>query len=269
MEKIVYNIIEIISEVTSGANKPFIAIGVNEDGEEKNLVIKIKASERMNSVAFIKEFYGSHIALELGLSTPIPIIANISTELCNAYKNTEYYNRLSKSLGLNFATEYLPNIEIYGSFTQNKSKSIIDKMLKVYYFDLLIQNVDRTFINGKPNLFTISNDLYIIDHELGFSFLDVIIGRVPSKPFEFNAQDKIMTENHIFYKQLKGKNLNFSILAKILNPINSEFWQKLRHLTPIDWLNENDIEINKIIDHIDTIKANNNLFIENIKKILT
>jgi len=143
---------------------------------------------------------------------------------------------------------------------------LYDQALKIFYFDLLIQNPDRTTVHGKPNLFTTGLDLWVLDHELAFSFLDLIVGRLPTEPWEFNDSDRNMIEHHILFNQLKGKKLDFSILDGFLDPINDTFWVDLGKIIPKEWLN---LDFDNISKHINAIRENQTLFINQIKMRLS
>jgi len=131
---------------------------------------------------------------------------------------------------------------------------------------LVIQNPDRTIKNGKPNLFTSGKSFWILDHEIAFSFLFPIIGRPKTNPWELTDFDKNMIENHVLYKKLKGKSLNFDILDNYLDSLNEDFWLNLSRIAPSEWVSE---DFDKIAEHVSSIRENQSLFINQVKLILS
>jgi len=70
---------------------------------------------------------------------------------------------------------------------------------EVFSFDSLVQNPDRRFNN--PNLLTRGNEIFVLDHELAFSFLLDILASV--EPWRLEGQRYL--SDHVFYRALKSK----------------------------------------------------------------
>lgn len=75
-----------------------------------------------------------------------------------------------------------------------------------------------------------------------------------------------MIENHILFRKLKGKKLNFSTLDNFLDVINDTFWVNLSKIVPAEWL---DDDFQRISDHINSIRENQELFVNQIKILLS
>ena len=138
--------------------------------------------------------------------------------------------------------------------------------MKIFAFDLAIQNPDRTKVYGKPNLFTTGTDLWVLDHEIAFSFLVPLIGRPSTNPWQIHANDMQMVENHVLYDKLKPKKLDFAVLEGFLDDIDDEFWDIVGEDLPNEWASD---ELQKIKTHITAIKDNQEEFIKQIKAILS
>jgi hypothetical protein len=84
----------------------------------------------------------------------------------------------------------------------------------IFAFDLIIQNPDRR--KDKPNLLRKGDELFIIDHEMAFSFLYALT------PDEYPWLGKGMNyvKEHIFYSGLKGRALSWDRLQGALEAID-------------------------------------------------
>ena len=172
-----------IQTLGSGTNKPILVRAVNDAGFKDDVVVKLMDSERMNPTAAMKELVGSLLAAELNLNTPIPYLSEITKEFINSQLGQPEYTRLQNSEGINFSTKNIRGLVEFGPF-EDLAASLRNEALKIFYFDLLIQNPDRTILHGKPNLFTTGSDLWVLDHEIAFSFLGPLIGRPPTEPWD-------------------------------------------------------------------------------------
>lgn len=142
-----------IQTLGTGTNKPILVRAINRFlGNKDDIVIKLMDSERMGPNAAMKELAASFIALELGLNTPTPCLAEINDIFINSQLGNSEYTRVKNSVGLNFATKNIVGLEQFGPF-DILNQNLYDEALKIFYFDLMIQNPDRTTVHGKPNLF--------------------------------------------------------------------------------------------------------------------
>jgi hypothetical protein len=153
-----------------------------------------------------------------GLSCPRPAIILLEEDLAAVVLSTlSGDDRKTKivrdsSVGLNFGTQFLVNLAVW-PVDKAVPGPLQDAAVKVYAFDALIQNPDRTFNN--PNLGSRNDDLFVFDHELAFSFLLSIF---PSRtPWKLATEDYL--ERHVF--------------ARALNhvPFSSDFLQRLSDLS--------------------------------------
>ncbi len=219
----------------------------------------------MNSDAFLRELVASRLAKALSLMTPEPCLAVIVEEFAESQHGSALYQRLLSSIGTHFSTHYIPGLQLFGKYDRLTPKQY-DGALKIFIFDLLIQNPDRTIVHGKPNLFTTGADLWILDHELAFSFLLPIVGRPQTEPWQIHASDINMIQNHVLYAKLKGKKLNFAILEDFLNPLQNEWWEDLRGEIPDDW---HSAQFEQIRAHVLAVRDNQKTFLAQVKNLLS
>jgi len=248
----------------SGTNKPVVCRAVNHEGNKEDIVIKLLSGERMDFNAFQREYLASRLAGHLLINTPEPYVAVITDVFVESQQGEPQYLNLQVSKGKNFSTKYIQGLELVGPVDKLRKQQLNDA-LKIFAFDIMIQNPDRTVVFGKPNLFTTGSDLWVLDHEIAFSFLVPLIGRPATDPWIIHPIDMQMIQNHVLYSKLKGKNLDFSILDNFLDKINDDFWENVENNLPIEW---KSVEFEQIKTHITAIKNNQNDFVNQIKSIL-
>ncbi|MBK8635808.1 MAG: hypothetical protein KA767_04310 [Saprospiraceae bacterium] len=250
----------------TGTNKPILVFAIDFEGNRKVVVVKLLKSERMGVEAFLRETMATLIGQKMGISMPDLALVEITNDFTQVMvQNNDEYQRVYESTGLNFGCNFIANLQQL-SLLDNLKNSQVNDALKIFYFDVMIQNADRTIEGGKPNLFFRDDHLYILDHELAFSFLFPIIGRQPTDSWIINDFDKIMIENHILFSKLKNKVKDFSCLDDILVPLTSDFWKEAESAIPDDWLSK---DFEKIREHVVAIKENSAAFLEQIITLLS
>jgi hypothetical protein len=112
--------------------------------------------------------------------------------------------------------------------------------MNVFAFDALIQNPDRRFDN--PNLLVSGDDVYVYDHESGFSFLLAI---APNRtPWTLDVEDYLDT--HVFFRGLKGRPHDTMGAADFVSRLKSLTDDTLRRITsdiPERWRENGSTEI--------------------------
>lgn len=213
-----------------------------QTGHKGEYVVKLKGSDQMWQGSSLHEILGAYIALELDFQIPEPVIVNISEDFVDTMRHRhDNFTIASGSLGYNFGSalqdayqEMIPG--------QSISKELRGKLLDLFALDVLIGNTDRRI--DKPNFLTNGKDLLIYDHELAFSFTQVLpFARNPT-PWLILPADMDWLLKNFCYQLLKGNNYDFSNFAARLAVLEEGFWQKADQVIPAEWKNE----------HFDTIK---------------
>lgn len=252
-------------ELGNSSNKPMLTTCINvTSGAKEDIVIKLLASERMSADACMKECIASLMAHALGIKTPRPVLALIEDVFIKSRIGYGDYNRYLTSKGTNFGTQLLLGHEEIYPLYQLPSQMRLEA-LKIFAFDLLIQNIDRTLPPGKPNLFTDHSHLCVLDHELAFAFLDLLIP-LKEKPWQFGAESLTWIKSHIVYSNLKHKQLDYSVLNGMLTPFNEQYWHEIRRILPTAW--QNDERLRKIEVHVTEVRDHESEFIQGIQNIL-
>lgn len=119
----------------------------------------------------VRELIGSLMAQELGLMTPMPAIIEVDPAIAEliSHKDSAVAEIVRRSGGLNFGSQVL--VGGYGVWPINKSvpAALRQSVSEIFAFDALVQNPDRRVDN--QNLLCKGDEIFLIDHELAFSFL--------------------------------------------------------------------------------------------------
>lgn len=151
----------------SGANKPLLITGVDENGRKGDYVLKFIGAERMSNEASMRELLAALIAIQMGIKVVTPVVILVSPEFVELIDEQDTLQIARKSLGYNYGSEYLrthttilPSQELITQLTQAQT---------IFAFDITIQNPDRN--SEKPNMITNGTEIVIYDHECAFSFV--------------------------------------------------------------------------------------------------
>ena len=226
-------------------------------GQKEEYVVKLKSSLDRRDRGLICELVSSLIARFIGLNTPSIALVSIDAQMASLI-DVIPKDKIRSSIGLNLGSKLfsggylnLPNDYPLSIHLEQAAAEIIT-------FDALIQNPDRR--SGKPNMFIKGNEIYIFDHELAFSFLEVIGKR--GNPWE-QAAFSSCVRGHFFYRQLKGRTLILERIAQGIKSMGNDFLLDVQAIIPEEWKDEN---INKIFDHLKAIVKNADRFIEGVRR---
>ena len=235
----------------------------HQSGLKGEYVVKLKGSDQMWQGSSLNEILGAFIAFELDLQIPEPVIVNISQDfVTNMGDRHDNFTIASGSMGYNFGTalqegyqEMMPG--------QSITKELRSKLLDLFAFDVLIGNTDRRI--DKPNFLTNGKDLLIYDHELAFSFIQILPFARNPDPWLILPADMDWLTRNFCYQQLRGNNYNFSNFTGRLSVLGDGFWKKAKAVIPPEWKNENfDI----IKDYLTKVVEHRNQFATELNRVL-
>jgi hypothetical protein len=255
-------------EASNGTTAPIVIRGIEETthDESTEYFLKPVAAPRMSVNACLFELLAAFMAKQIELNVAEPVLINVSADFANLCRGKNYFQKVNNSVGINFGTKnfgggfytWLPEMPL--------PKNQQEEALKIFVFDLLIQNADRG--HQKANLNTNGKELKIFDHELAFSYT-ALIGLPATEAWKLdeNGVDKYLTKGHLFYKYLKGKfDLPIDETIDSLKAINGDFWNVAKTLIPTQWVTDN---FQKIKAHTQNVIANLDNFTNEIKRILS
>ncbi|MBI5100037.1 MAG: hypothetical protein HZB30_12475 [Nitrospirae bacterium] len=244
----------------SGRTRPCLFMCEDENSELYDYyVVKLKAGIDSRETGLASELIASQLAMFLDIPTPEPAIIRVDPAITEVIGDTELATKITESAGLNFGSKF-----ITGGFKTWPIGEAIPLSLKqlaceIFAFDALIQNPDRKA--DKPNILWKGEDLYIIDHETGFSFVYAL----PStdKPWQLTHLDFL--KKHLFYQNLKGQKVNLDRFTGALEALSTQKMDSMVLNIPDEWKNAN---VSKIDEHINEVRNNLNEFIDEVRRVL-
>ncbi len=246
-------------EMISGRTKPCVVtcagggLGISEQ------VIKLRAAVNFNETGLTCELVSALLAKKLGLSIPDPSIILVSSEFAEAISIPSVSKTMQASVGLNFGSTLITG----GPFTWPVDKSLTpaleEKAAEIIAFDAMIQNPDRRV--DKPNVLWKGQEIYIIDHEMAFSFLH-ILGPAP-QPYTPEAFAPFL-RNHLFYRPLKGKDLKLDRFIAAMKLIKQNDIESIFKTLPTAWKNETTP---KIKAHLLSLLEQSSVFIDSVRRV--
>jgi hypothetical protein len=203
----------------------------------------------------LSELFASRLASHFGILVPEPVLVEISPSFSDlvAQRQSSIADKIRNSVGLNFGSELL-----IGATTWPIDKAVPESMrqaaLNVFAFDALIQNPDRRFDN--PNLLVGGDNVYVYDHESGFSFL-LAIG--PSRtPWTLDGEEYL--DAHVFFSKLKGRlhdGLDLSDFITRLKSLTDNALQRITSDIPEGWMENGSVEI---LSHLRQLRSHADAF---------
>ncbi len=240
----------------TGTTEPMKIRGVDiETGERGQFVVKFYNSSRMSAKSSCRELLGAWMARELDIKVIEPVIVNINEDFVNTISGERGYHSALKSIGLNFGSVYEAGYMelVKGNF--RLEKHLLDQAKMIFVFDMFIANADRGA--GKPNVITNSDSFLVFDHELAFSFADLLSFARNQEPWVISTSEKELYETHLFYPYLRRSNIDFSEQTERLSRINTRFWDRVNQFVPDEWRTE---ELADIKAHTGKIVENRSIF---------
>ncbi len=257
-----------LDEASSGTTAPVIIRGIDEKtGDESGeYYLKPLAAPRMSAKASMFELLGAFMAKQLDLNVAEPVLINVSEAFAELCRGKSYYKKIAESIGINFGT-----INFGGGFYTWLPETSLPfnleaEALRIFVFDMLVQNADRG--HQKENLNTNGKELKIFDHELAFSYTDLIgLSSKAEWLLDENGLEKDLIFKHLFHKHLKGINtLPIDDAVDQLKQLDNEFWKTAEKLIPSEWKDE---RFKKIKEHTSAVVKNAKNFKIEIRRILS
>lgn len=248
----------------TGTTEPMGIWGVDtETGERGQYVVKFIGSSRMSVKSSCRELLGCWIAKQLDIDVVEPVIVNISEDFVTTFSGQKGYQSALKSIGLNFGSVYEVGYVNFPNTYFSLNSSLLEQAKMIFMFDMLIGNADRGA--AKPNVMCDGKKFLIFDHELAFSFADILPFLRNKTPWILGETEKEMYTTHYFYQFLRRQQIDFTSFTDKLVILNNDFWNKALSLIPTAWKSK---ELSDIKSHFDLVIKNRHSFSEQLIKIL-
>jgi hypothetical protein len=206
------------------------------------------------------ELICSLLAQELSLMTPMPAIVEVDPAIAELIgrKDADVAKIIRRSGGLNFGSQVL--VGGYGVFPIGKFIPVSVKTLaaEIFAFDALVQNPDRRVDN--QNVLWRGAEIFIIDHELAFSFLYHI--GPPTSPWRLDGKPFDFLKDHVFYKDLKGQEADLDRFQGAIEAVSDDDLAELIDQTPPAWDNGN---VARISGHLKSLRDHAAEFVKQVK----
>lgn len=244
----------------SGRTKPPIFQCENLQGNNiGQFTVKLSGIET-GVTGLVCELICSLVAEELGLMTPVPAVVEIDPAIAElvSQKDSDVAEIIRRSGGLNFGSQVL--VGGYGVFPINKSipASVRPLATDIFAFDALVKNPDRRINN--QNLLWKGDEIFLIDHEMAFSFL-YHIGS-PTDPWRLEGAAGDFLNDHVFYKELKGQEIDLDRFQGALEAISDGDLAEAFDQIPRAWENDN---VSRVSSHLKSVRDHSAEFVKQIK----
>ncbi len=239
-------------EKLSGFSSPLLVQCGDGFGAKKRRDIVLKFTNKIFSreLGRTAEFVAHAIAVSLGVKIPRCCGVSVSNDVLSVARDSDVFrSRLGES-GLHWGSEYLLGSTVYRSGVVTDSDFMGRELVRIWAFDLLIQNFDRQADN--PNLLFSGGELYVIDHERAFRKVFS-----PEADISFHWQHALVSDIDIniftsecfrgFVNEFASK---WSVIKKwILDNI------------PVQW-NGADSGLGEIVKYLDSVAADPDSFLK-------
>jgi hypothetical protein len=244
----------------AGRTKPCLFFCSNDPGDmDGEYVVKLKAGIDKKETGLAFELIASQLARFLNIKSPDPAIIRIDAEIGRLIDNTELATKIMESVGLNFGSKFITGGFSTWPIGMEVPSTLMQSATEIFAFDALIQNPDRRV--EKPNILWKGDELYIIDHEMSFSFVYDIFPSL--SPWKINSFSFL--KGHLFYRSLQRKTLNLDRFHTALKTLSDETIETLLLNIPQEWNND---KIFLIAQHLKIMLEHIDEFIEEIRRFL-
>lgn len=246
--------------MVSGRTKPCLFLCEDaESGAVGEYVVKLKAGLETGENGLAAELVASQLATVLDMQTPEIAIINVDPLLAEAVSDHSLARKIKESAGLNFGSKVLTGGFDTWPVGKPIPSSLFQDATDIFAFDAMIQNPDRR--DDKPNILWKADQLSIIDHEMGFSFVYAIGPQ--ADPWKISSLGWL--SKHLFYRHLKGRTISFDRFAGALETISEGIIDGIMSGIPQEWQSDT---MGKIQNHIMQISTHANEFIDEVRRTL-
>lgn len=244
--------------MTSGRTTPVLLACEDEWGNAAgDYVVKLRGGMETGQRGLLCELVASELASYFGLKRPEPAVVMLDQGFAELVILVEpnAARRLRESIGMNFGSRHLTDVTIW-PIGRPMPDAMMKAAVEVFAFDCLIDNYDRRFNN--PNLLARGDEVFVFDHEVAFSFLYAVTKN--SKPWQ--VTNRVLRE-HVFYLNLKGKDLELDqFVARLANLGEAEL-RGLAGQIPEEWRTE---DLSRISARLTVIRDHALEFMEEIRR---
>lgn len=248
----------------NGRNKACFLTCVDLSGQQFDVIAKIESMCEQGIGTLIRESMSSFLAVDLGLPIPEPVLVEFPASFSAGPGHQAYDDALRKGSRLAFGCRKLPSGFRIFAQAEPLEEHLIQSAAEIFVFDTLIANGDRAPV--RPNCLTTGSEIAIIDHDLAFLMHAILFWKAP---WEFGGAEYLsQTDKHIFWSQVRQKNLSFDRLKDALLNISDERLNEYKMSIPDDWMSRGSEIVEQIISHIRSLRENADRAFDEVQRVL-
>lgn len=237
----------------TGRNRPCRFSCVNDNNYSQDYIVKFFGAIGSQIIC---EYMAALVGKRLGINVPDMAVVHIDPRTADFIGDETARDQLKKHNGPHFGSRDVgPGVAIVNPGYSLTSEAL-EQAIDIFAFDMFIQNTDRSAIGvaGNPNVLFRGNELFPIDHELAFSFVNLI----GSESGPWQLRDTDLTKRHIFYARLKtyahNHVISFERFLNNLAELRAEDIESMVQTLPNEWYN--DRYVDKITQHCRLVLSN-------------
>lgn len=159
----------------TGRNIPCRFSCISETNISNDYIVKFFGAIGSNIIC---EYMAFLIAKRLDINVPNCAIVHIDPRMAEIIRDEDVNKNLKKHNGPHFGSQDIGPGAVIVSPEYTLNGRALQQAIDIFAFDMFIQNTDRSAPDqaGNPNILFRGNELFPIDHELAFSFIQLIGG---------------------------------------------------------------------------------------------
>jgi len=229
--------------------------------ERRELLVKARGLPAVTETGLFCEYFGSQLAVEFGLDAPVPVIVNISADLLDASRDSLRSWGLAPRSGEAVGVEFFRGLAPLNRFAPvGSGRGEVADALRIYAFDMLVQNPDRR--DDNPNCARYRGRFLAYDFEMAFSFLYPLVGALLD-PAEIPA----FATQHVFYRSLVEASrrgvVDLQPVGDALNRVGERV-EELGQFLPARWASF----AARVVSHIRAVQARADVFEDGLRRSL-
>ncbi|MFC4861210.1 HipA family kinase [Pseudomonas sp. MAHUQ-62] len=248
----------------NGRNKACFLTCMDLSGQQFDVLAKLEALCESGIGTLIREALASFLAVDLGLPIPEPVLVEFPTAFRAGSNNQEYDQALQRGSRFAFGCMKLPAGFRIIAPAAPLEEHLIQSAAEIFVFDTLIANVDRAPV--RPNCLTTGELVSIIDHDMAFLMHAILFWKAP---WDFGGGESLSAaDRHIFWSQVKQRNLNFERLKGALQNISDDRLDEYLAALPDEWMSRGKEIAQEIASYIKRLRENADEAFAEVQRVL-
>lgn len=258
------HVVSFVKPMRTGANEPWLTLCKDEHDNRDEYVVKFHGVLHRN---IIKEYAAAYLAACLNVRTAPAAFIEVPEKLVQNIHDTALRQKLEAKPNPHWGTKYLVGHKEL-TIDETISDGMISNKIRLFAFDMLIQNFDRTTNGiGKPNILVQGDEFVAIDHDKTFSCTDFLTRSSGLEPWQLRGSHEELS--HVFktsiYRYGQSYNVSFAEFVNDLASIPNTTLDSMFNRMPPRW---HDQEYEQhILYHLNKIRSNLPKFLRGLEEV--